>query len=62
MPYVDFLGIDIVEEHIDEARRRTEALKFQRVNFETLDMMHIDELGMEFDVVFAIDSAAHVST
>lgn len=62
MPYVDFLGIDMVEEHIEEARRRAEELKFQRVHFETLDMMHIDELGMEFDVVFAIDSAAHIST
>ena len=60
MPYVDFVGIDLVEEHIEEARRRAELQKFKRVHFETLDMMHIDELGMQFDVVFAVDSAAHI--
>ena len=62
MPYVDFVGIDLVEEHIEEARRRAELQKFKRVHFETLDMMHIDELGMQFDVVFAVDSAAHISS
>ena len=62
MPYVDFVGIDLVEEHIEEARRRADLQKFKRVHFETLDMMHIDELGMQFDVVFAVDSAAHISS
>ena len=60
-PDVLFVGVDILESHIDEAMASARLANLSNVTFEVADATNMD-LGVRFDLVFGCESLCHMDS